>query len=258
MGYSQRRTFCCCIPTRLGVLILSTLTLLASIVNAYASFLPIANNSKNPHDWLTAYNNLPSSSRTVLIVNGSVAVITGLCALAGLIGAIIRQRRLVGLYSFAVWVLLLANIVLGSISIWLSFRDRDGIVAKCQGEVREKTDNVTEKWDEKACSGAYRVALGVTCAIFAVICLIQMYLCVIVGRYKHQLEAEHANRVPTSHHSRGTYEPVHDVEKNASSRTSRGQLNAASYAGAYDGHHAGPYADPHAGSYGGHHAGPDI
>ncbi|KAE8221088.1 hypothetical protein CF319_g5489 [Tilletia indica] len=214
MGYEHRRTFCCCIPTRLGVLILSSLTLLASAVNAWASLSPILSDSNGPNDWLSNYKNLSSSSRAILIINGSVAIASGLCALAGLIGAIIRQRRLVGLYSFAVWILLLASVALGSLSIWSAYKNKAQVVSNCAQQITVGQNREGgQQWKEQMCSDAYRVGLIVTCVVFAVVCLIQTYLCVIVGRYKHQLDAEHVARTPVGVPSRSQYQYVHDVEK---------------------------------------------
>ncbi|KAE8214538.1 hypothetical protein CF327_g2099 [Tilletia walkeri] len=208
--HSVRRTFCFCIPTRLGVLVLSTLTFFASIVTAWFSFAPVM--SKDPSVWIATYKDLSTTSRTILILNGAVSVITGLCALAGLVGAIIRQRRLVGLYSFAVWVLLAVGILLGSLTIWSAYKNKDEVVSSCEQHIPvgdEKAD-----WKKEACADAYKMALDVTCVVFALGCLIQIYLCVVIGRYKHQLDAEHVSRKPVGVPSRSQYEEVHDVEKN--------------------------------------------
>ncbi|KAE8214520.1 hypothetical protein CF327_g2068 [Tilletia walkeri] len=220
MGNPLRRTFCCCIPTRLAVLILSALTLASAILTAWASLSPVTSDGKSSNNWLNAFKDLSDSSRVVLIFNGTIAIFTGVCSLAGLVGAMLRQRRLVGMYSFAVWGLLVVFMVLGSVSIWAAYGDRPQFERTCKEHLRpdqgqdKGKDNGKDK-DKDVCHDAYDVGLAVTCILFAIICLIKTYLCIIVGRYKHQLYAEHAARATSSAPPIIAYKSVRDVQRQA-------------------------------------------
>ncbi|KAK0521036.1 hypothetical protein OC835_007017 [Tilletia horrida] len=230
MGHSHRRYFCCCIPTRIAVLILSALTLAGCIVNGWAigntlrSFdsSSSSSSSSNGTGRGETWYSLPTGSKAILIADAVVVGLLGLSAIAGLVGALIRNRRLVGLYSFALWILFVAGLVLGSLAIWVGYRDKAAWVQAC-------IDNSSGVDLEDMCAKAWKPALIITIIVFAVIKLIQAYLCVIVTRYKHQLDAEHTERahfqnsnnyaaapfgVVGNRSAGGAYVPVVDVEKN--------------------------------------------
>ncbi|KAE8266574.1 hypothetical protein A4X09_0g5777 [Tilletia walkeri] len=220
MGNPLRRTFCCCIPTRLAVLILSTLTLASAILTAWATLSPLTADGKSPNNWLNAFKDLSDLARVVLIFNGSIAIFTGVCSLAGLVGAILRQRRLVAMYSFAVWGLLVVFMVLGTASIWAAYGDRTQFERTCREHLRPDQGQDKGRFngkvkDKDVCHDAFDVGLFVTCILFAVIFLIKTYLCIIVGRYKHQLDAEHAARATSPAPPKDAYKSVEDVERQA-------------------------------------------
>lgn len=115
------RTFCCCLPTRLGVLILSPVTFLGSLVVAGALIWALVHES--------------SSLTTVQkVLTGALAAEMTLFCLAslfGFIGSIFASYRAVRFYSTMMWSLWLLTLALGIVEFVFLFKDKDQYVENC-------------------------------------------------------------------------------------------------------------------------------
>ncbi|KAK0546806.1 hypothetical protein OC846_005121 [Tilletia horrida] len=237
-----RRYFCCCIPTRIAVLLLSFISILASLGNAAAIFFTLRNfENTNGQAWY----DLDTASKVILIVYGVFSVIYALSSLSGFIGAIVRSRKLVGIYVFVSWVMLLLSTALGSLAIWAAFKDKSNYQQACVERVNSQIADGSQITAD-ACDGSFKVALGIVIGVFVISVLIHLYLCIIIRRYKEQLDDEHQYQRGSSYAAgpygvvgnRGTeatYVPVTDVEK--------GHRHSQPPNTTYT--HGNPYATPH-------------
>ncbi|KZT54655.1 hypothetical protein CALCODRAFT_473171 [Calocera cornea HHB12733] len=167
-------TFCCCIPVRFGVFILSLLTAFGGAIISAASWIQFA---KLGVDADTA-------QKAILIASGGIYGGLALFSLFGFVGAIFASRGLVKSYSVILWINWLLTLVAGGLAIWQLFRSNsvDTVVDSCQAT--DPTASVSD------CTDAFKIVRIVYICIFAVLELIILYACVIVSRYVDQLSQE--------------------------------------------------------------------
>jgi len=185
--------FCCCIPVRFGVFILSLLTLLSSAGTAFAIW------------WILGYGPqrgliLEGGVKTGFIIAGAVWTVFALFGLFGFIGAIIRNRGLVKTYSFFLWIQLLLTLAMGVFFTVAFFKDdfRSTLINECTKHLTElqdtfpvgSTDRQTPQQLQDACSSVfYRSRIGVIIS-FCLTFFVNLYCCIIVHRYGAQLTEE--------------------------------------------------------------------
>ncbi|KAL9933829.1 hypothetical protein V8E36_007487 [Tilletia maclaganii] len=155
---STRRYFCGCIPTRIAVLVLSALTFLGAMVNAGAVFFTV----RDYHDKASP------GSKAVLIADGAVVTLLGICSAAGFVGAIIRNRRFVRLYASAMWTMLFFGVVFGAAATWIAFKDREVFVRNCVENTSGANSSRSPEEGKEACERAFKPLIGATIAVLIV------------------------------------------------------------------------------------------
>ncbi|KAB5590178.1 hypothetical protein CTheo_6371 [Ceratobasidium theobromae] len=217
---SLTRHFCCCLPVRLGVFVLSLLSLVGGGIYAAAVWYAYYKSMKDDQLSLT------TTQKIAFIVSGVVYTILAIAALMGLIGAIGRKRGLVATYSTFMWFHLAAQVAVGAFFIYSIFQNNSQLVDQCKDQIN-KINNATQA----ANSNSPTIDPSDACQLFTkwgrvgaivslvIILLIELYCCFIVSRYVSQLTDEQAFRAVNrnSHleanntRSSGYYphEPVH-------------------------------------------------
>jgi len=186
--------FCCCLPVRFGVFVLSFLTLLGSAGTAVAIWWIFAN---GPQRGLV----IEGGVKTGLIIAGVVWTVFALFGLFGFIGAIIRNRALVKTYSFFLWIQLLLSLAMGIFITVAFFKDslRSTIIDECTNRLDSLQSSSLSvasaarqsRQDlQNTCSAVFnqgRIGFIVSLCISL---LINLYCCFIVHRYGTQLTEE--------------------------------------------------------------------
>jgi len=190
--------FCCCIPVRFGVFILSLLTLLGSAGTAFVIWWLLAN---GPQHGLT----FEGGVKTGIIIAGAVYTVFALFGLFGFIGAIIRNRGLVKTYSFFLWIQLLLTLAMGVFFGVALFKDsfRSTLIDTCIQRLTQLQDSTlpvgssahqTPQQIQDGCSSIFnRSRVGFIVSL-SVSFLINLYCCIVVHRYGAQLTAEQQYR----------------------------------------------------------------
>lgn len=185
------RTFCCCIPVRLGVLALSPITAAAAAILAYTQLYLLIH-------YNTHYDTFQEAIRGAL---AGITILIALASLFGFIGAIFARRRMVSFYSNMLWFGLIVFVVLGAIDIWQLFRNKDTFVRSCENQTELKTQDLQSflgvsfqgRTDEACKKLAEDSAIAVT-VLFAILVFVLMWLIGVVTKYKHQLQERDASR----------------------------------------------------------------
>ncbi|KAG9084802.1 hypothetical protein FS749_004940 [Ceratobasidium sp. UAMH 11750] len=192
---SLTRHFCCCLPVRLGVFVLSLLSLVGGGIYAAAVWYAYYQSTKDTSVSLT------TAQKIAFIVSGIVYSILAVASLLGFIGAIGRKRGLVATYSTFMWFHLAAQVAIGAFFIYAIFQNNDELVNQCRDQVN-KINNANRAANPNA--GA--VNPDDVCRVFTkwgrvgaivslvVILLIELYCCFIVSRYVAQLSDEQSFR----------------------------------------------------------------
>jgi len=215
------RKFCCCLPVRLGVLVLSALSAALSGISAYAIWYTVVDtihkgtvdSSQSNLSWnSTQYQNatlseyqdqldhiaLDKQQFYAFIVIGVIVTIYCLFSIFGFVGAIFARRALVTFYSTALWILLIINLVSGAYSSWSVVHRRQSIVDECVAQTSNPNNNTLTNAENKltsaACGGASNVGIVLAIIGFVIQWLIQLYACIIVKRYVEQLSEEQGYR----------------------------------------------------------------
>ncbi|CAE6439113.1 hypothetical protein RSOLAG22IIIB_07058 [Rhizoctonia solani] len=192
---SLTRHFCCCLPVRLGVFVLSLLSLVGGGIYAAATWYAYYQSQKEDHVSLT------TTQKIAFIVSGVVYTILAIAALMGLIGAIGRKRGLVATYSTFMWFHLAAQVAVGAFFIYALFQNNNELVTRCKEQVNQINNaannatntNVNIDSDD-ACQLFTKWGRVGAIVALVVILLIELYCCFIVSRYVSQLTDEQSFR----------------------------------------------------------------
>lgn len=184
------RTFCCCIPVRLGVLVLSPVTAVAAALLAYTQLYLLI------HQQAT-YDTFEKAIRGAL---AGITILLALASLFGFLGSLFARRRMVSLYSNMLWISLLIFTVLGAIDLWQLFSHRDRAAQSCEVKVQQKTQDLPQGFfgisfdgpTDEACKKLADISAIVVAILFGILVLVLMWLIGIVTKYKHQLQQRDA------------------------------------------------------------------
>jgi hypothetical protein len=121
------RTFCFCLPTRLGVLILAPLTFCFALICSVVALVGLARH----HDSLGLAQNL------FLGFLGSMMAFTALASLFGFIGAILASYKMVSIYGSSLYMSFLSILVTGAVNFGITWHDRDDFVRDCRADNRD-------------------------------------------------------------------------------------------------------------------------
>ncbi|GLB37265.1 hypothetical protein LshimejAT787_0403160 [Lyophyllum shimeji] len=167
------RKFCCCLPTRFGVVIVALIGLLGGGVIAVVGGL-------NAH----RINGSKVSIGISITVYGLLAFVS----LLGLIGAIARKLALIKLYFAFLVVHLMFSLAVGIYAIFRVFKDKHVFLNDC---IQSNTAAAAQS-PQKLCNDGLKVVKGVTVTLFIIFWLIEIWGCVIVNSYAGQLADENA------------------------------------------------------------------
>jgi hypothetical protein len=162
------RTFLCCIPVRVGVVLLSLLGFFGgSLITAVAII----------------HLKRSEGSKTSLVIQIVIYILLALVSVLGLVGAITRKLGFIRLYFGMLVTHLIFSIVSGVIAIHRNFKDSPQYISECSSGSEEPAAIRT-------CQNAANLWKGVLIAIFIFAWLLETWACSIVHKYSKQLEEE--------------------------------------------------------------------
>lgn len=189
------RTFCCCIPVRLGALILAPITAVVAALLAYTQLYLLINHQSQ-------YDTFEKAIRGAL---AGITILIALSSIFGFIGSLLARRKMVSFYSNMLWIGLLIFVVLGGIDLWQLFSHRDSTAQRCETNVNAKTQDLQsffgisiQSTQDDACKKLATTTAIVVTVLFAILVLILMWLIGIVTKYKHQLQHDASHKFPNT------------------------------------------------------------
>jgi len=186
--------FCCCIPVRFGVWIMSLSTFLGWGAAAFLAFYSLAFVSQHPERFSV---HISTGGKIGWGITGAIMAIFALISLFGFIGACIRNRNYVNNYKGLVlfmWIIDLF-ISIGLIALAFVIRSKKDLAAQCSNiTINGTTINDTQDEVEQ-CQKAIQALqdtpfIAAWCIVIIVSLLWNLYGVIIVRRYVDQLDDE--------------------------------------------------------------------
>jgi len=175
MVYVRSKKFCCCLPVRFGVFVMSLGALIGGGFVAVIAWIQVTHLKANP---------LPKDSETSLYVYAALYTIISFVGAFGLIGAIGKKRALVQIFGALLNISLGLSVLSGAFAIYAMFKNPNtAALAKCvNGSTRLAVID--------ACKTAIKVSEVLITFVYIGSWLFQLYGCIIVHHYVQQLEEE--------------------------------------------------------------------
>jgi len=173
MTVVQTRTFCCCLPTRFGVVIIALIGLLGGGIVSVVGGI-------NAHRI--------SGSKASIAISITVYALLAFVSLLGLVGAIGRKLALIKIYFSVLIVHLLFSLAIGIFAIYRAFNDKGVFMNDC---ITSNTAAAAQN-PKQMCNDGLKVVKGVTVTLFIIFWLVEIWGIVIVNSYAGQLADENA------------------------------------------------------------------
>ncbi|KAJ6553665.1 hypothetical protein B0H10DRAFT_1234375 [Mycena sp. CBHHK59/15] len=180
MAYVHSKKFCCCLPVRFGVFVMSLAALLGGALVAVAGWLQVMHSHDSDHPQLS------KEDERALYIHAIMFTILALLGFFGLIGAISRKITLVSLFASMLAFHLGFSIATGIFTIVTLFRRNS------QEAITSCLNGATDQTTEDNCRNGLKVLKGLVIAIYVVTWLVELYGCIIVNNYVKQLKEEEA------------------------------------------------------------------
>jgi len=175
--YVRTRTFCCCLPVRFGVFLLSLLGFAGGGFLAVYGWIQLSQLQQHP---------LGKIDEISLWIQSSLFSLLAVLSIFGFFGAMIKNRGMVSGFAIAIAIHLGFSIAAGCFSIYTMFaRDSQAAIDSCLQKANDDSDTTTQ-----LCKNGLILIKAVTVVIFVVTWLIQLYAYFVVERYVDQLDEE--------------------------------------------------------------------
>ncbi|KAK0204270.1 hypothetical protein DFS33DRAFT_1260327 [Desarmillaria ectypa] len=169
--------FLCCLPLRLGVLIIVALTLAGSALVAIGAWI-------NVHNIINHTLELSKSGEITVYIVAAVYTLVAITSLLGLVGALTARPGLISMFNSLQIGSFIVSLAIGAYSLYLLFSNKYEIdTSNCVSSVDASTDTA-----KQVCNTALKVSKAVVVVIYAIIWLIQFYGLFIVRSYVRELE----------------------------------------------------------------------
>jgi len=177
MAYIRSRKFCCCLPVRFGVFVMSVAAMLGGGLVAIAGWIQVKNLHEHP---------LSKGDENALYIHAVMFSILALVGAFGLFGAISKKTGLVSLFGSMLAFHLGFSIATGVFTIYTLFkRNSDEALANC-------VNGSTDQKVIDGCKEGLKVLKIVIVVVYVVTWLVELYGCLIVTSYVKQLKEEEA------------------------------------------------------------------
>jgi len=168
------RHFLCCLPLRLGALLISASQLVVVGLLAAGSWYTL--NSLR--------GRLPNNLRVIIVSSAIYYTVLSLTAIIGLFGSLLRKASLLATYSYYLTYFTGIQIVLDAIYLYFFFRhSRESLIQGC-------LDGSTDPSVENICNNSFDTGKWTMLVSIVIGLVIQLWAAYIVSSYARKLKEE--------------------------------------------------------------------
>jgi len=177
MSYVRSHTFCCCLPVRFGVFLLSLLALAGGGLLAIVGWYQLSHLKEHP---------LGKIDQISLWIQTSLFSLLALLAIFGFFGAMFKNRGMVSGFASAIIIHLGFSIAAGGFAIYTMFaRNSQATLDMCIQKANDDSDATVQ-----SCKSGLILIKALMVVVFVLTWLIQLYAYFVVERYVDQLDEE--------------------------------------------------------------------
>jgi len=170
----QRPRFCCCLPVRICVIIMSLLGILLSGVLSVILWFEVSR----------GVDSFTSKQRAAIIGGGIVETLFFLISIVGLVGAIVRKLSFITPYAVGLYIHFLINLSVAIYLLVFILRTTNAdIVTLCQNALKDQQS-------KHQCSSLFDSIRGVYAGLASFILVVELYGSIVATRYYYQLRGE--------------------------------------------------------------------
>ncbi|THH15467.1 hypothetical protein EW146_g5014, partial [Bondarzewia mesenterica] len=171
--FFERHRFCCCLPVRAGVIIMSFLNLVVSALLSIIVWYEVASTPT-----------LDGTERGSFIGIGIVETLLALVSVLGFVGAVVRKQSFVTVYCYALYVHFVINLAVAGYFLYVILH------AEQADAVKACKDAIQNTGTQDQCLGLLHIAAGLFGGLAGFLLLLELYGALMATRYVHQVKTE--------------------------------------------------------------------
>ncbi|KAH8828063.1 hypothetical protein DL96DRAFT_1601534 [Flagelloscypha sp. PMI_526] len=191
--------FCCCLPLRLGVFLISGIQALFSLVCAGLLWASVAGQhgafDKVLGENAQALKDVPTRTKVVTILYATSLTFLSLSCIFGFFGTIRRKYSLVASYASFSKAFFVVLTLLAIVNIVIMWMDKGKSADACREALKNVQD--TGGFD---CNTNTFLIVGTVIALIPV--FLQLYAAIVVHQYRNHLASEQNRQLPDAHYSK--------------------------------------------------------
>ncbi|KAI9507447.1 hypothetical protein F5148DRAFT_981447 [Russula earlei] len=187
----QRPRFCCCLPVRICVVIMSLLGILVSGILSVVLWFEVSRAYPFPflldilNGWVFLGAEALTSKELRSFIGGAIVeTLLFIISVVGLIGAIVRKLTFMTAYAIGLYIHFLINlIVAGYLLFVILHTTQTDTAALCQHALKNAQA-------QNQCASLFGAIRGVYAALATLVLVVELYGAIVATRYAYQLRRE--------------------------------------------------------------------
>lgn len=170
--FYRSQTFCCCLPVRVGVMVISLFTLLLSGILMIILWFLVSDSDGS------------LTSQAPLIAFALLQTFLFIFSVTGFSGSIVRKFSFIVPYAYFLYIHLVVNIAVAGYFLYeVTSLQSSAVLHACENTVQDAGA-------QEQCKGLFDTVVGVYAGVVSVLLLIEAYGALIMARYVHQIKNE--------------------------------------------------------------------
>ncbi|TFK44764.1 hypothetical protein BDQ12DRAFT_673536 [Crucibulum laeve] len=166
-------TFCCCLPVRVGVIIMTILGMFFAGILSIVLWFEVSSTI-----------DMTSGERAGFVIAGLVETFLFAASIFGFVGTVVRKQLFVQTYAYIIYFHFILNV---GVAIFLLYE-----VTRFSSTATNKAchDTIKDPQAQEQCTNLLNIATGVYWALTTFVLVAEMYGAIIVTRYVNRLKGQ--------------------------------------------------------------------